>query len=71
MTDDLYNYLKEIMPDAAVPEVECVGCLMVFPIVTRVVREGQTFCSDSCADRKLAVMVCLSPKGTKVDGWDV
>jgi hypothetical protein len=68
MTDDLLEYLAEIVPQA---RVICAGC-PVAREAGQMVRQGDLlYCSDECADRALAVLVKPQPKGVKLDGFDI
>lgn len=72
MDNELYDYLRELMPDAVDDvQVWCVGCVLTVPLASAVMRDGEAYCSANCADRSTACMVKPSPRGARIDGMDV
>jgi hypothetical protein len=65
---DFFEYLLEIVPDVEEP---CAGCGKSVQLRVATIREMKVFCSDTCADRTLAILVKPQPAGVQIEGWDV
>jgi hypothetical protein len=68
MTDDLIEYLSQLMPTAP---ADCAGCGLEREASTMTIREGRAYCSEDCADRALALLRKPQPKGVRLNGWDI
>lgn len=65
---ELLEYLAQVMPAAL---IGCAGCGAERVRARGVIRSDQFFCSETCADRNLAVLIKAQPKGVEIDGWQV
>lgn len=70
ITPEILKRMASQMPTVQ-PRIECAGCPTEPLIAETFIRDGQMFCSEGCADKKLAVLRRPQPKATKIDGWDV
>jgi hypothetical protein len=61
--DDLLEYLMDIVPAAS---IECAGCPKQVAAQTTVLRNGQFYCSDICADIATAPVIKDQPAATKI-----
>ena len=59
MDAETIKYLTSLMPD--VRGITCAGCPGEVKASAMVIREDKVFCSEMCADKKLARMIRPQP----------
>jgi hypothetical protein len=68
MEAELFKYLAQLMPDA---ETNCAGCGELVEISAAVMRQEKFYCSETCADRSLALLIKPQPIVFQLEGWDL
>lgn len=67
-TQELIEYLKQIMPSA---QVECAECGAETEAAKAITRADSLYCSDECAARSNAILLKAQPKSVKAGCFDI